>query len=54
MGKTKEEIKFLLNKLQNVPNKDFYFNEKYPKSFCMESNIRGNSNDYYMLIITFF
>ena len=61
MGLTKEEIKTLLNKLQNDPNNRFdldYFNEKNPNPYEWKTVLEGSQgsiyeNGYYMLKITF-
>lgn len=59
MGLTKEEIKALLNKLQNDPNNRFdldYFNEKNPNPYEWKVLLEGTQgsiyeNGYYMLKI---
>ena len=61
MGKTKEEMKTLLNKLQNDPNNRFdvdYFSEKEQNPFIWKAILEGTQgsiyeNGYYMLKITF-
>jgi len=61
MGLTKEEIKTLLNKLQNDPNNRFdldYFNKKNPNPYEWKTVLEGTKgsiyeNGYYMLKITF-
>lgn len=59
MGLTKEEIKALLNKLQNDPNNRFdldYFSEKNPNPYEWKAIMEGTQgsiyeNGYYMLKI---
>ena len=61
MRKTKEEMRALLNKLQNDPNNRFdvdYFSEKNKDPFVWKAILEGTQgsiyeNGYYMLKITF-